>query len=167
MVDPATWRRLPGLATMAPAGRPRRHLRHLRACLAPGGRAVRAPVAAGAAEEEPLRLRPLADSLARPELSFGAEVSGFDLRQLADAGAGRQEVYDALVRHGGLIFRRQQLTEQQETALAMCFPHNASFRPPALEYLGNTDKHGNRLEEFVRGGRCVLRLVLQACIFIE
>eukprot|EP01050_Picozoa_sp_SAG11_P000730 SAG11_NODE_25_length_23789_cov_23.813592_12_plen_210_part_00 len=35
----------------------------------------------------------------------------------------------------------------------MCFPHNAEFRPPALEYLGNVDKHGTRLDQFVRGGR--------------
>ena len=100
-----------------------------------------------------LDLTPLAERLGRPAIAFGADVKGFDLRELADSGHGRREVYEALVEHGALIFRGQDLTEAQEIALAQQFPHNADFRPPALEYLGNTDKEGNRLEHFVRDGR--------------
>ncbi len=100
-----------------------------------------------------LDLTPLSELLSRPGISFGAEVSGFDLRELADHGVGANDVYSAVVQHGVLVFRGQTLTEEQEVRLAQAFPHNADFRPPALEYLGNTDKHGERLEQFVRGGR--------------
>ena len=100
-----------------------------------------------------LSLMPLSEAVVRPELSFGAEVADFDLREFADSGLGTAVLYDALVRHGVLIFRDQHLTEDQEIMLAQRFPHNADFRPPALEYLGNTDKKGKRLEQFVRGGR--------------
>ena len=109
--------------------------------------------AAGGSEECDLALTPLSEQLGRPAIAFGAEVSGFDLRDLADRGVGRKTIYDALVAHGVLIFRGQTLSEEQELQLAQAFPHNADFRPPALEYLGNTDRHGNRLERFVRGGR--------------
>ena len=107
------------------------------------------------AAQEPRRLQltPLSEILGRPDLSFGAEVRGFDLRELADRGIGGAAVYAAVVQHGVLVFRGQTLSEEQEIRLAQAFPHNADFRPPALEYLGNTDKHGNRLEKFVRGGR--------------
>ena len=106
-----------------------------------------------AVAERGLDLTPLSEILDRPSISFGAEVSGVDLRELADHGVGCDELYAAVVRHGVLIFRDQTLTEDQEIKLAQAFPHNSEFRPPALEYLGNTDKHGNRLERFVRGGR--------------
>ena len=147
---------------MAPAAAPPPStpaaMRRLRALTAATG-ARGSPAAAagapattdGAAE---LGLVPLSETLGRPALSFGAEVTApFDLRDLTDRGSGQRAIYDAVVRHGAVIFRNQTLTEAQEVLLAQAFPHNAEFRPPALEYLGNTDKEGNRLEQFVRGGR--------------
>eukprot|EP01044_Picomonas_judraskeda_P025959 COSAG03_NODE_7711_length_881_cov_1.471867_1_plen_214_part_01 len=140
---------------------PRRSNRRLRALAAATSRdcsarsaAVHADAAAAQqAEPRSLQLTPLSAVLGRPAISFGAEVRGFDLRELADRGVGGAAVYAALVQHGVLVFRGQTLSEEQEIALAQAFPHNADFRPPALEYLGNTDKHGKRLENFVRGGR--------------
>eukprot|EP01050_Picozoa_sp_SAG11_P000729 SAG11_NODE_25_length_23789_cov_23.813592_11_plen_117_part_00 len=55
-----------------------------------------------------LLLAPLSTTLQRPSLTFGAEdIGGFDLRELAERGHGRQAIYDALLEHGVLIFRKQ------------------------------------------------------------
>jgi alpha-ketoglutarate-dependent taurine dioxygenase len=49
------------------------------------------------------------------------------------------------------------MSEEQEIKLSCQMLHNSTFRPPALEYLGNTDANGERLETFVckeGDGRC-------------
>ena len=85
-----------------------RRLRHLERSL----RRRRVPEPSPAAieradSEQPvaLDLTPLAERLGRPAIAFGADVAGFDLRELADSGHGRRELYEALVEHGALIFR--------------------------------------------------------------
>jgi alpha-ketoglutarate-dependent taurine dioxygenase len=100
---------------------------------------------APAAADE-LETRPVDSSL-----DFGVEVtSPFDLAEMAEHGTRAAEIYDMIVQHGVVVFRGQRMSEEQEIKLSCQLPVSTKFRPPALEYLGNTDSNGERLESFVR-----------------
>ena len=77
-------------------------------------------------------------------------TTAFDLKEMAEYGVRAKEIYALVVKHGVVVFRGQSLSEEQEIKLSCQLLHSSKFRPPTLEYLGNTDSHGERLEKFVR-----------------
>ena len=95
--------------------------------------------------------------------SFGIEVHGFDLAKLAHCfhtstatttthGSTEQHyvslIEDLLLRHGFVVFRNQNLSEEQEVDVARSFRrYDEVFRPPKIEVLGNTHRDGSWMKK--------------------
>ena len=96
-------------------------------------------------DESPLKLQPI-----RAQLPFGREIVGTSVAAILESTRLSEALRQAVLEHGMVLIRNQELTPEIEERVAMLFPHDTSV--PVADRSGPFNLAGTGVKENSTGG---------------